>query len=109
MSKLFVAVVPNSECKDHMDRAVRAFKDVCPCEVQNEPNGMDAVYYMIDETDKHPGLAKVLHANITQGKYTALGSTIEHDERCRFMYGLYRAEVKDDSYTMEQFIKEEAG
>lgn len=106
MAKLFVSVVPHSECKSHLDRAIRAFKDVCPCEVLEEPNGMDAVYYMIDETDKHPGLAKVLHDNIVNGKYTSLGFMVKNDEHVRFMYGLYRADIKDDDCTMDQYVKE---
>ena len=103
--KLFVSAVPCSECASTLDRIIRAFEDVCPCEVLREPGGMDAIYYMIDETDEHPGLAKVIYDNLVNGKYSVLGSMIKLDEHTRFMYGLYRADIRSDGL-LNDFVKE---
>lgn len=105
MAKLFVAVVPNSECEENVKRLLRTFDD-CESKVKEFPEERDCNYYEMD-CSKHPYLADFLCENLANGKYAKLGPIIAHNPLMKSVYGYYRACVKDDDYTLEQFINTE--
>lgn len=105
MAKLFVAVVPNSECEDDVKRLLKVFSE-CESNVKELPEERDCNYYEIN-CSEHPYLAEFLCEALASGKYTKMGPLIAHSPLMKSVYGYYRACVKDDDYTLEQFINTE--
>ena len=105
MAKLFVAVVPDSECERNVKKILRAF-DKCKSIVKECPEERDCNYYEMDDSN-YPGLAEVIHRNLAEFKYSSMGLILKQNPLMQFTYGYYRSCVKNDNSTLEDFINTE--
>ena len=104
MAKLFVAVKPNSDCEEDVQRLLRRFFE-CPNESRDESTGRDIRYYMLDSS-KYDGLVETLEGNLNGGKYSPMGKRIAINIEVQInKYGLYAACAMPNDYTLDEFME----
>ena len=108
MAKLFVAVIPGSECDMRTKRAGET-ATIFDCEFNSKPmpEEHDANYYEVCFGD-NMSMAKVMLEFVMEG-HDGMMRMFSNDSIMKSVYGLYRAEILPDNITLEQFINKEAG
>ena len=108
MAKLFVAVVPNSECDKRTKFAVE-MAEIFDCEsaFRPEPEDHDANYYEVC-FGSNVEMARTMLEYVEIGP-GGINIRFMNDPIMMSVYGLYRAEILSDDMTLEQFIEKEAG
>ena len=108
MAKLFVAVIPGSECDritKHAGESAELFD--CKFSCKPMPEERDANYYEIC-FGENEAMAKVAFDFVRGGPHGHM-RIFANDSITLSVYGLYRAEILADDVTLEQFIEKEAG
>ena len=108
MAKLFISVIPGSEC-DRMAKRVAESATIFGCKFNCKPmpEERDANYYEIcyGENDS---MAEV-GLDFVKGGPRGYQRIFMNNPISMSIYGLYRAEILTDDITLEQFIEREAG
>lgn len=108
MAKLFVAVTPGSNCEKDVQKLYNTFEgNRYQRGVKELPDEKDANYYMIGIPGEEA--VQMIYALLMSGYYSEDGWLVMKDPLLQSVYGFYRASVKPDDYTLDQFINEEAG
>lgn len=108
MAKLFVAVIPGSEC-DRMTKRAGEMAELFDCKFNCKPmpEERDANYYEVC-FGENESMAKVAFDFVIGGSNGQM-RMFSNDSIMMSIYGLYRAEILSDNITLEQFIDKEAG